>query len=84
MMAISGKNHTKNLKTRKIRQLMDKRKGNVPLFWVPGHGGITENKEADEEAKRTLEEPISNDENYPPEDLSGWIKTEMAGSRQIR
>jgi hypothetical protein len=28
MIAASGNNHTKNLKTRKIRQLMDKRKGN--------------------------------------------------------
>jgi ribonuclease HI len=48
----------------KIRQLMDKRKGNVTLCWVPGHTGITGNEEADEEAKRALEEPISNDEKY--------------------
>jgi hypothetical protein len=39
---------------------------------------------ADEEAKRVLKESIPNDEKYPPEDLSGWIKTEMAGSRQRR
>jgi hypothetical protein len=31
MMAASGNNHTKNPKTTKIRQLMDKRKGNVTL-----------------------------------------------------
>jgi hypothetical protein len=49
---------------------------------VPGHAGITGNEEADEEAKRVLEKSISNDEKYPSEDLSGWIKTEMAGSRQ--
>jgi ribonuclease HI len=51
MMAASGNNHTKNPKTRKIRHLMDKRKGNVTLCWVPGHAGITGKEEADEEAK---------------------------------
>jgi hypothetical protein len=84
MIAASGNNHTKNPKTRKIRQLMDKRKGNVTLCWVPGHARITENEEADKEAKRAFEESIPNDKKYPPEDLSGWIKTEMAGSRQSR
>jgi hypothetical protein len=44
MVAASGKNHMKNPKTRKIRQLMDKRKGNVTLCSVPGHAGITGNK----------------------------------------
>jgi ribonuclease HI len=63
---------------------MDKRKRNVTLCWVPGDAGITRNEEADEEAKRALEESISNDEKYPPEDLSRWIITEMAGSRQRR
>jgi hypothetical protein len=82
MMTPSGNNHTTNPKTRRIRQLMDKRKENVALCWVPGHAGRTGNKEADEEAKQALEESIPNDEKYPPEDLSGWIKTEMVGSRQ--
>jgi ribonuclease HI len=50
---------------------MDKRKENVTLCWVPGHPGITGNEEADEEAKRAIEESITNDEKYPPEDLSG-------------
>jgi ribonuclease HI len=59
---------------------MDKRKGNVILCWVPGHAGITGNEKADEEAKRALEESIPNDEKYPPEDLSGWIKTKMAAT----
>jgi hypothetical protein len=72
MMATSGNNQTKNPKTRKIKQLMDKRKRNVTQFWVPGH------------AKRALEESISNDKNYPPEDLGECIKTEMAGIRQRR
>jgi hypothetical protein len=63
---------------------MDKRKRNVTLYWVPGHAEIIGNEEADEEAKRALEEPISNDEKYPPEDLNGRIKTEMVGSRQRR
>jgi hypothetical protein len=64
---------------------MDKRKENVTLvFWVPGYAGITGNEEADEEAKQTLEDSIPNDGKYPPEDLSRWIKTEMAGSRQRR
>jgi ribonuclease HI len=81
MRATSGNNHTKILKTRKIRQLMDKQKGNVTLCWVPGHAGITGNEEVNEEAKRALEELITNDKKYPLEDLSGWIKTDMAGSR---
>jgi ribonuclease HI len=42
---------------------MDKRKGNVTLCWVPGHAGTTGNEEADEEAKRALEESIPNDGN---------------------
>jgi hypothetical protein len=49
---------------------------------VPGHAGITGNEEADEEAKRALEDSIPNDEKYLPKDLIGWIKTEMAYSRQ--
>jgi hypothetical protein len=57
---------------------MDKRK-NITLCWVPGHAVIIGNKEADEEAKRALEESIPKYKKYPPEDLSGWIKTEMAG-----
>jgi ribonuclease HI len=40
-MAASRNNHKKNPKTRKIRQVMDKRKGNVTLCWVPGHAGKT-------------------------------------------
>jgi hypothetical protein len=84
MMAASGNNHTKNPKTRKIRQLIDKRKRNVTLCWMPGHAGITENEEADEKAKQALEESILKDEKYSPEDLNGWIKTEMVGSRQRR
>jgi ribonuclease HI len=54
MMAASGNNHTKNPKTRNMRQLMAKRKGNETLCWVPGHAGITRNEEADKEAKRVL------------------------------
>jgi hypothetical protein len=54
---------------------MDKRKGNVTLYWVPRHAEITGSEEADEEAKRVLEESISNDEKYPPEDLR-WAKGE--------
>jgi hypothetical protein len=36
---------------------------------MSGHAGITGN----EKAKRALKQSISNDEKYPPEDLSGWI-----------
>jgi hypothetical protein len=31
---------------------------------------------------RTCNKSISNVEEYPPEDLSGWIKMEMVGRRQ--
>jgi hypothetical protein len=44
---------------------------------VPGHARITGNEKA-------LEKSIPNDKKYPPEDLSGWIKREIAGSRQRR
>jgi ribonuclease HI len=64
MMVASGNNHTKNPKARKIRQLMDKRKGNVTLCWVPRHFGITGN----DEAELALEESIPDDEKYPKED----------------
>jgi ribonuclease HI len=67
MMVTSGNNHSKNPKTRKIRQLMDERKRNVTVCWVPGHAEITGNEEANEAAKRVLEEAISNDKKYPPE-----------------
>jgi ribonuclease HI len=83
-VAASGNNHTKIPETRKIRQLVDKQKGNITLCWVPGHAGITGNEEADEEEKRTHEESILYDKKYAPENLSGWIKTEMASSRQRR
>jgi ribonuclease HI len=82
MITASGNNHTKNPKTRKIRQLMDKRKGNVPLCWVPGLAEKTGNKEMDEEAKRALDESIPNDEKYPPENLSGWRAAEKRGGKR--
>jgi hypothetical protein len=36
---------------------------------LPGYAGITGNDEADEVAKRALEESTPNEEKYPPEDL---------------
>jgi ribonuclease HI len=60
-MAASGNNRTKNPNTGKIEQLMDKRKENVTLCQVPGHAGITGNKEADEKAKRALKKSIPKD-----------------------
>jgi ribonuclease HI len=62
MMAASGNNHMKNPKTRKFRQLKDKQKGNVTLCWMPGQAGIIGNEKVDEEAKRVLEESITNEE----------------------
>jgi ribonuclease HI len=38
--------NTKNPKTRKIMQLVDKQKGNLTLCWVQGNAGITGNEEA--------------------------------------
>jgi hypothetical protein len=64
IMAEFGNNHTKNPKTRKIRQLMNKRKGNLTLCWVPGHAGITGNEE----------ESIPNDEKFPPEDSTDGLR----------
>jgi hypothetical protein len=50
---------------------------------VPITAGITGNEEADEEAKRSLEESITNDEStHQRTGGDGWIKTEMAGSQQ--
>jgi hypothetical protein len=49
---------------------------------VSVHAGITGNEEADEKAKRALEESIPNDLKYPPDDISGLIKTEIVGSWQ--
>jgi ribonuclease HI len=46
---------------------MGERKRNVTVCWVPGHAEITGNEEANEAAKRVLEEAISNDKKYPPE-----------------
>jgi hypothetical protein len=65
MIAASGNNHSKNPYTKKIMQRRDKRKGNVALCLVQGHAGRPETKRR-------------NDEKYLPEDLIGWIKTEMA------
>jgi hypothetical protein len=51
MMAASRNNHTKNPKTRKNWQLIDKRRRNVTLCRVPEDAGITGNEEANEEEK---------------------------------
>jgi hypothetical protein len=50
---------------------------------VPRHLGITGNEEVDDEAKLAPEESIPNDEKYPPEALSGWIKTVEGGEGRI-
>jgi ribonuclease HI len=65
MMAINGKNHTKNPKTIKLREMMYRLKKQITLLWVPGHMGIPENEQADEEAKAALDEDIQQNEEYP-------------------
>jgi ribonuclease HI len=75
MMVASGNKHTINPKTRKIRQLMDKRKRNVILCWVSGHAGVIGNEELNEGAKRAHEESIPIDEKRVDQDGNGGQPT---------
>jgi hypothetical protein len=45
--------------------------------------GIPGNEIADE-AKAALEDDLLSTENYPPQDLINWIKTEDKKTRKIR
>jgi ribonuclease HI len=54
MMSVEGTRWTKNLKTRRTRELLDQEKGRVKLMWIPSHSGITGNERADEAAKNAF------------------------------
>jgi ribonuclease HI len=76
LTAIQGNNHTRNPKTKKLREMIDRLKKRITLLWVPGHMSIPGNEKADEEAKAALEDDLNQNEEYPPKDLENWIKTE--------
>jgi ribonuclease HI len=69
LTAFNGNNHTKNPKTIKLREMMDRNRKQITLLWVPRHMGIPGNKQADEEAKAALDDDIQQNEEYPPKDL---------------
>jgi ribonuclease HI len=78
LTAIRGSNHTKNPKTIKLREMMDRLKKHITLLWVPGHMGIPGNEKADDEAKAALDDDLLQNEEYPPQDLQNWIKAETS------
>jgi hypothetical protein len=61
---------------------MDPNKKQITLLWVPGHMNIPENEQVDEEAKAALDDDIQQNEEYPPEDLEKWLKTETTKIRK--
>jgi hypothetical protein len=46
--------------------------------------GITENEQADEEAKEALDDDEQQNEEYPLKDLEKWLKTETTKIRKDR
>jgi hypothetical protein len=45
---------------------------------------IPGNKQADEEAKATLDDELEQNEEYPPKDLENWLKAVTAKNRKER
>jgi ribonuclease HI len=84
LTAINGNNHTKNPKTIKLREMMDRNRKQIALLWVPGHMGIPGNEQADEEAKAAMDDDIQQNEEYPSKDLEKWLKTETTKIRKKR
>jgi ribonuclease HI len=72
LTAINGNNHTKNPKTIKLREMIDRNKKQITLVWVPGHIGIPGNEQADDEAKAALDDDIQQNEEYPQKHLEKW------------
>jgi CRISPR/Cas system CMR-associated protein Cmr5 small subunit len=75
MITVEGTRWTKNPKTRRIRELLDKEKVRVKLMWIPSHSGNTKN---------ALEEDINHRELYPPQDLINWMKKTHANNKKER
>jgi hypothetical protein len=86
LTAIKGNNHTKNQKTIKLREMMNRLKKQITPIWVPGHMDIPGNEQADEEAKAALDDDLQLEQNeeYPPNDLENWLKTEMTKNKKER
>jgi hypothetical protein len=66
LKAIKGNNHTKNPKTMKLREMMDRLRKQITLLWVTGHIGKPGNEQADKEAKAVLDDDLEQKEEYPP------------------
>jgi ribonuclease HI len=81
LTAINGNNHTKNSKTIKLKEMMNRNRKQVTLLWVPEHMGIPGNEQADEEAKAALDDDIQQNEEYPPKDEK-WLKTKRKRSEK--
>jgi hypothetical protein len=82
LTAINGNNHTKISKTIKLREMMDRNKKQITLLWVPEHMGIPGNEQVGGEAQAALDADIQQNEEYPPEDLEKWLKTETTKIRK--
>jgi ribonuclease HI len=76
LTAIKRNNHTKNPKTIKLREMMDRLKKQITFLWIPGHMGIPGNEQADEKTKAALDDDLEQNEEYPPKELENCLKAE--------
>jgi hypothetical protein len=74
----------KNPKTQTIRKMFDPEGPRTTLLWVRSHKGIPGNENADQAAKKTLDENILTNERYPPDDLKKWLTEEDFKKRDLR